>query len=119
MDLSNSDPVLAVLLAIEVIERAPDAQADRLVRACLNRLGASEVGMIPREASPESVRRLGQQLTVADCSRQPDPGGRWVLGGPGASIGASRLAIDLLAARAAEGEAKKLVATAGRAVRAR
>jgi hypothetical protein len=80
------DPVLAVLLAIEVIERAPDAQADRLIRACLNRLGAPEVGMISREAGPEAVRRLRQRLTVADWSRQLDPGGRWVLGGPGASL---------------------------------
>ena len=80
------DPVLAVLLAIEVIERAPDAQADRLVRACLNRLGAPEVGMISREDGPEAFRRFRQRMTVTDWSRQPDPGGRWVLGGPDASL---------------------------------
>lgn len=80
------DPVLAVLLAVEVIERAPDAQADRLVRAYLNRLGVPEAGAIPQEARPEAVRRLRQRLTVADWSRQPGPSGRWVFGGPGASL---------------------------------
>ncbi len=41
------DPVLALLLAIEVVERSPDAQADRLVRACLSRLGTQRSARFP------------------------------------------------------------------------
>jgi len=54
------DPVLALLLSIEVIERSSDAQADRLVRTCLSRLGAAEIQVLLREAGPaasDSFRR--------------------------------------------------------------
>ncbi len=74
------DPVLALLLAIEVVERSPDAQADRLVRACLSRLGATEIRPLPREAGPEALDGFRQRLTLADWSRGPGPDSRWLLG---------------------------------------
>ena len=61
---TTQDPVLALLLAIEVAERSPDAQADRLVRACLSRLGAAEIRPIPRETSPAAVDRFRPRLTL-------------------------------------------------------
>jgi hypothetical protein len=45
------DPVLALLLAIEVIERSPDAQADRLVRTCLSRLGPALAAQAAQSSS--------------------------------------------------------------------
>ena len=75
------DPVLALLLAVEVLERSPDAQADRLVRACLNRLGAREIGAIPGEASRAALDRFGQRLTLAEWSGGHDSSRRWALGG--------------------------------------
>ena len=80
------DPVLALLLAIEVVERSPDAQADRLVRACLSRLGAAEICPIPRETSPAAPDRFRRRLTLADWSRGPGPDGRWLLGGSTAGL---------------------------------
>lgn len=74
------DPVLALLLAIEVIERSPDEQADRLVRTCLNRLGAAEIQPAPRDAGAAAADRFRRRLTVAEWSRGPGPAGHWLLG---------------------------------------
>ena len=80
------DPVLALLLAVEVIERSPDAQADRLVRACLNRLGAAEIGVMLGETGLAASHRFRRRMTLADWSRGPDSSGRWVLGDPAAGL---------------------------------
>ena len=77
---TTQDPVVALLLAIEVVERSPDAQADRLVRACLSRLGAAEVHVIPRETCPAALDRFKRRLTLSDWSRGPDPDKHWRLG---------------------------------------
>ena len=77
---ATQDPVLALLLAVEVAERSPDPQADRLIRACLSRLGAAETGAIPAEAEDAARDRFMQRLTLADWCRGPDASGRWVLG---------------------------------------
>ena len=74
------DPALALLLTIEVLERSPDAQADRLARACLNRLNVAEVDLIRGEADPADLAWLRERMTMADWSRGPGPGGRWLLG---------------------------------------
>ena len=74
------DPVLALLLAVEVLERSPDAQADRLVRACLSRLGAAEVHVIRSETCPAALDRFHRRLTLSDWSRGPDSDNHWLLG---------------------------------------
>ena len=75
----TEDPVLALLLAVEVLERSPDAQADRLVRTCLSRLGAAEVDPVPKEQGRADLDRLGRRLTLAEWSHGPGPDGRWLL----------------------------------------
>ncbi len=77
-----NDDVLALLLAVEAAERSPDAQSDRLVRACLGRLEAVQTGAIPPEAALAARVRLRQRLTLADWSHGPDSSRRWVLGDP-------------------------------------
>jgi hypothetical protein len=77
---ATQDPVLALLLAVEVAERSPDPQAERLIRACLSRLGAAETGTIPAQAGAAAHNRFLQRMTLADWCRGPDASGRWVLG---------------------------------------
>jgi CRP-like cAMP-binding protein len=77
---SAEDPVLALLLAIEVVKRSPDAQADRLVRTCLSRLGATEIDLIRRETVPVDLDRFRQRLTLLEWSHGPGPSRRWRLG---------------------------------------
>jgi hypothetical protein len=89
---TTQDPVLALLLAIEVVERSPDAQADRLVRACLSRLGATEIRPLPVEAGPAALDGFRQRLTLADWSRGPGPDSRWLLGD--STAGVPRLVVD-------------------------
>jgi len=86
----TEDPVLALLLAIEVLERSPDAQADRLVRTCLSRLGAGEIDPVSREHDHVDPDRFGRRLTLAEWSHGPGQGGQWPLSDP--SIG---LSLDL------------------------
>jgi hypothetical protein len=83
---SSQDPILALLLAIEVIERSPDLQADRLLRACLGRLGAGEITLIPEEADAEALHRLSMRLTLSDWSRGPSASGHWLLGDSAAGL---------------------------------
>lgn len=77
---STQDPVLALLLAIEVVERSPDTQADRLLRACLDRFGVGEIAPISEEADPAALYRLSMRLTLSDWSRGPSANGNWRLG---------------------------------------
>ena len=77
-----NDDVLALLLAVEAAERSPDAQSDRLVRACLGRLKPTQSGAIPPEAALAASARLRQRLTLAGWSRGSDSSGRWILGHP-------------------------------------
>ena len=83
---STQDPVLALLLAIEVVERSPDAQADRLLRTCLARLGAIEICPIPEGADVAALDRLWMRLTLSDWSRGPSADGRWLLGDSAAGL---------------------------------
>ena len=62
---TTEDPVLALLLAIEVLKRSPDAPADQLVRTCLSRLGASEIGPIPGEMRGAASDRVLRRLTLS------------------------------------------------------
>ena len=80
------DPQLALLLAIEVIQRSPDAQADRLVRACLDRLGTTEIQELARRPAREAADRFRQRLTLAEWSRGPGPDGHWLLGDPATGL---------------------------------
>jgi hypothetical protein len=77
---ATQDPVLALLLAIEVVERSPDAQADRLLRACLGRLRAEEITSIPEETDAGALHRPSMRLTLSDWSRGPGANGHWLLG---------------------------------------
>src|SRR3974390_3068496 len=72
---TTQDPVLALLLAIEVIERAPDVQSDGLVRACLSRLGVAEIDRDLGEFNPADLDRLRRRLTLSDWSRGPGSSG--------------------------------------------
>ena len=83
---TTEDPVLALLLAIEVLKRSPDAQADRLVRMCLSRLGASEIGPISGEMRGAASNRVLRRLTLLDWSRGPRAAEHWLLGDPAAGL---------------------------------
>lgn len=83
---TTEDPILALLLSIEVLQRSPDAQADRLVRRCLRRLGVSEIVPIPRETEGVEFDRARQRLTLCDWSRGPDASKQWFLGDSGAHL---------------------------------
>lgn len=76
---ATEDPVLALLLAIEVLERSPDAQADRLVRMCLSQLKAAEIAPASTEHDRWGRDRFGRRLTLAEWSQVPGPDGRWLL----------------------------------------
>jgi hypothetical protein len=86
---SAQDAQRALLYAIEVIELSADAQADRLVRDCLHRVGAEELIEIPPWDALEAAGWFGQRLTLAEWSRGPGPEGHWLLGefGTGLVIG--------------------------------
>jgi hypothetical protein len=77
---STSDPVLALLLAAEALDRSPDAEAFRFVRMCLRRLGAAETGPVPEATLSAVSDRARWRLTLADWSRGPGESGRWILG---------------------------------------
>ena len=83
---SAKDPQLALLYAIKVIELSPDPPADRLVRACLHRLGIAELQAIPRRAALAAAGRFRRRLTLAEWSRGPGPDGQWLLGDPATGL---------------------------------
>ena len=83
---SAEDPQLALLYAIEVIELSPDPPADRLVRACLHRLGVAELQAISRHVALAAAGRFRQRLTLAEWSRGPGPDGYWLLGDPATGL---------------------------------
>ena len=74
------DPALALLLAVEALQRSADAQTDRLVRMCLHRGGTSDIVPIPTETDGAEFARARQRLTLSDWSRGPGAGGQWLLG---------------------------------------
>ncbi|MGO9218919.1 MAG: TIR domain-containing protein [Streptosporangiaceae bacterium] len=74
------DPALALLLAVEVLQRSADAQTDRLVRMCLHHLGTSDIVPIPTETGGAEFARARQRLTLSDWTRGPGAGGQWFLG---------------------------------------
>ena len=74
------EPALALLLAVEALQRSADAQTDRLVRMCLHRLGTSDILTIPADTGEAEFRRARQRLTLSDWSRGPDATGQWLLG---------------------------------------
>src|SRR5215471_11102833 len=73
------DPALALLLAVEALQRSADAQTDRLLRMCLRRLGTSDIAPIPTETDGAEFTRARQRLTLSDWSRWPGATGRWLL----------------------------------------
>jgi TIR domain/AAA ATPase domain len=74
------DPALALLLAVEALQRSADARTDRLTRMCLHRLGTSDIVPIPTEAAGAGFTRARQRLTLSDWSRGPGARGQWLLG---------------------------------------
>jgi len=74
------DPALALLLAVEALQRSADAQTDRLVRMCLHHLGTSDIVPIPAETDGAEFARTRQRLTLSDWSRGPGARGQWLLG---------------------------------------
>jgi hypothetical protein len=83
---SAQDSQLALLYALEVIKLSPDAQADRLVRACLHRVDAGELLAISRRGALEAASRFRQRLTLAEWSRGPGPARHWLLGDPATGL---------------------------------
>lgn len=77
------EPALALLLAVEALQRSADAQTDRLVRVCLHRLGASDIVPIPTQAGGAGFARARQRLTLSDWTRGPGASGQWLLGEAG------------------------------------
>jgi hypothetical protein len=80
------DNVVALLLAIEVLQHSPDAQADRLVRTFLNRLGAAEIYPVSEDASVAGIDRPRKRMTLSDWSRWPRASEHWLLGSPEANL---------------------------------
>lgn len=76
---TEKDPVLALLLAVEILERSPDAEACRLVRMRLRRLGVAEIGSVPAETASTSGR-YRRRLTLSDWSQGPGVSKQWALG---------------------------------------
>ena len=76
------DPALALLLAVEALQRSADAQIDRLVRMCLRRLGTSDIVPILTETEGAEFARARQRLTLSDWSRGPSARGQWLFGDP-------------------------------------
>jgi hypothetical protein len=74
------DPALALLLAVEALQRSADVQTDRLLRMCLRRLGTSDIVPIPTETDGAEFARARQRLTLSDWSRGPGASGQWLLG---------------------------------------
>ncbi len=74
------DPLLALLLAVEALQRSAGVQTDRLVRMCLRRLGTSDIVPIPTETGGAGFARARQRLTLSDWSRGPGASGQWLLG---------------------------------------
>ena len=74
---TTEDPVLALLLAIEILKRSPDAQSDHLVRLCLARAGASETGPAAAASDAAAFGRTSARLTLADWSRGPGETENW------------------------------------------
>ena len=70
------DPVLALLFAIEALEQSPDSHSDRLVRSCLRRAGAAEIGKAKNEDDKRedeaAFARARRRLTACDWSSDPD-----------------------------------------------
>jgi len=83
---SAQNAQLALLYAIEVIKLSPDAQADRLVRACLHRVVADELLEVSRRGALEAGGWFRQRLTLAEWSRGPGPDGHWLLGDPATGL---------------------------------
>ena len=79
---SERDARQALRYAIEVIEFSPDPAADRLVRACLDRLEIAELLPVSRRRALEAASRFRQRLTLAEWSHGPGPDGRWLIGDP-------------------------------------
>ena len=69
-----------------MIKLSPDAAADRLVRACLHRVGPDEILEVFRRRALEAAGRFGQRLTLAEWSRGPGPDGHWLLGDPATGL---------------------------------
>jgi energy-coupling factor transporter ATP-binding protein EcfA2 len=74
------EPALALLLAVEALQRSADAQTDRLVRMCLHRVGTSDILPIPTGTGGAEFGRARQRLTLSDWSRGPGATGQWLLG---------------------------------------
>ncbi len=83
---TTEDPVLALLLAIEILNRSPDAQSDHLVRLCLARAGASETGPITAASDAAAFGRARMRLTLADWSRGPGETENWLIAGRGEGL---------------------------------
>jgi hypothetical protein len=83
---TTKDPILALLLAIEILNRSPDAQSDHLVRLCLARAGASQTSRITADVDTGAFGRVGRRLTLTDWSRGPGESGRWLIAGHGESL---------------------------------
>jgi hypothetical protein len=78
---TEKDPVLALLLAVEVLERSPDVEACRLVRMRLRRLGVAEIEAVPA-GIVSTAGQYRSRLTLSEWSRGPGVSRQWALGGP-------------------------------------
>jgi hypothetical protein len=81
-----SDGQLALLLAIEALDRAADSVTDRLVRACLRRLGRDEVESVPAERYMADFTHARNRLTLSDWTGGPGLTKQWSIGMHDASL---------------------------------
>ncbi|WP_167355678.1 trypsin-like peptidase domain-containing protein [Streptomyces atriruber] len=76
------DTRLALLFAVEALERCAGPEADALVRSCLRGAGASEMEVVREPAEGDAVHRIGNRLRLRQWVHGPDtPEDRWMLGG--------------------------------------
>jgi hypothetical protein len=77
---ATTDDEIALLLAIEALDRAPDSATDRLVRACLRRLGKDEIERVPTEEYMVDFAHARNRITLSDWIIGPGLAKQWSIG---------------------------------------
>jgi hypothetical protein len=77
---SAADNQLALLLAVEALERSGEPTADNLVRSCLQRIGASELEEATHETYAAESQRTRSRLALRQWINGPGATGYWSLG---------------------------------------
>lgn len=69
------DATVALLLAVEALERSTDPAVDLLVRSCLHRMGRTELEHVPEAGYEQELRRTANRIRLPEWAEGPP--GRW------------------------------------------